>query len=165
MAKIVQAVSSSYARIATSQRSCIHKISVVRKRKIKFYQPTTNDQVCVELLERFISHAIRWKNCSKKSERTTDGQGKFVASWKRRCAGIGWGLVICLHQNSQILVVDSHLSAYSPNCSFCDWRSKRWNMQAFMAEDPRTISRMSYFQWFLGCVRESFSKRNSSKRW
>ena len=165
MAKIAQVVNSSFARIAVSRQSCIRKTSVAKKRKTRFYLFIMNDPVCAELHVDFIFRAILWRKCSKKSRRTTNGQGKFVTCWKRRCAGIGWSLVICLHQNSQILVVDSHLSAYSPNCGFCNWWSERWNMQTFMAEDPRAISCMSYLQRFLGCLRESLSERNSPKRW
>jgi ribosomal protein S27E len=43
-------------------------------------QRTMNDQVCAESLERFIFSRDTLKKLLKKSERTTDNQGKFVAS-------------------------------------------------------------------------------------
>ena len=165
MARTAQAVNSSYARTAINQRSCIRNTNVVRQSKIKYYLPITNDPVCAELLEPIMFRATPWKRCSKKGERPANRQREFVASPSRRCAGIGWSLVVCLHQNFKVLALDSPLSANSSNRSICDWRSQCRNMPKFMEQDFTRLSSRSHLQWFLGCVSKSVSKRNASECW
>ena len=72
------------------------------------------------------------KKMLKKGSGTTFCQRKPLACRKRRCAGIRRGMVICLHQNSKILVVDSSLLKDTPDCCIWDWWSKCRNLPALM---------------------------------
>jgi len=142
--KTVPGANSFYVKTAANLLSCIRNISVVKPRKNKSYLPIENDQVCVVLPVYIIFRATRWKQCFKKSSRATNCQREPFACRKRRYPWIRWSLVVCLHQNSKILALDSPLSKNTSNCSICNRWSQCWNVPTLMEQDSKWLSNLSH---------------------